>query len=299
MTQQRLKCFVAVAETLNFSKASEMLFISQPALSRQIEKLEDELQCRLFQRDKRSVQLTRDGIICLRYARGILDAYDNLEEALKLSRSALSGTLHLGYGGRSHLKYITAGLKKLRVANPLIHVDIRKDHIEGLKWGLRTGMDDAIIIFEPCIDPEWMAWKLIEKQQMDAILPADHPLAQAESIPLIALRDERFVTSSRANHPQIYDTRLSLCAQAGFSPRIQRVVKTAEAAAIEVGTNGFVTLLPKSAIDPSLPNIRVVSIEGLEGTFNVVLAWKKGNENPGIQLLHQHLSFIAPDNFLA
>ncbi len=266
--------------------------MTQPALSRQIEKLEEELQCKLFERDRRSVQLTQNGKVCYRYARDVLESYDNLLDAMHLQRRSMTGTLHIGYGGRSHLNQLIQSMEMLRSKHPLLHVDLRKDHIEGLKWGLRMGVDDLVFLFEPCVEEEWMEKRVVATLQMEAVLPANHPLAKEPHIPLIALRDERFVTSDRKNQPQIYDTRIRLCMEAGFSPKIERTVKTAEAACVEVCTNSMVTLLPKDAIDPKLPNIVAVPLEGLQGTFNIVVAWKRGSANPHVKAFVDCLSEI-------
>lgn len=285
MNRQSLMCFSTLAETLNFSKAAECLFISQPALSRHIAKLEKELGCVLFERNTHKVELTRSGIICLEYVNSTLREYGKLIEVAKGVSGVISGTLLVGYSGRSNIELVSQGLRDLHELYPHVKARIFCNHIEGLKRGLRSGEYDIIILFEPCIENENdMEWITLKKSQFDAVLPEEHPLANCMDIPLNALKNERFVSSIRETAPQIYDTRIKLCAEAGFVPNIVEHVKNAQAAAISVGALGLVTLLPKASIDPCTPGISVVPIQGLEGSFNIILAWRKGETNPCIQL---------------
>lgn len=278
-------CFSTLAETLNFSRAAECMFISQPAFSRQIANLEKELGCILLKRNTHKVELTPEGETCLQFVNSVLREYDKLIEAANRASNEISGTILIGYAGRSHIELVFEGLRDLHARYPHIKARICCNHIEGLKRGLRSGEYDVIILFEPCIEGDNdIEWITLARSQFDAVLPQHHPLANNKSIPLSALKNERFVSSIRETAPQIYDTRLKLCAQAGFVPNIVEHVKNAQAATISVGALGLVTLLPKAAVDPCTPGISIVPLQGLEGSFNIILAWRKGEQNPCIPL---------------
>lgn len=96
MEEFRLKVFVSVAENLSFTKASQQLFISQPAISRHIQELEVQYQIRLFERLGNKIQLTDAGCIFLEYSKRILDEYGRLEYEMGLLRNNYSGELRLG-----------------------------------------------------------------------------------------------------------------------------------------------------------------------------------------------------------
>ena len=90
MEEFRLKVFVSVAENLSFTKASQQLFISQPAISRHIQELEVQYQIRLFERLGNKIQLTDAGCIFLEYSKRILDEYGRLEYEMGLLRNNYS-----------------------------------------------------------------------------------------------------------------------------------------------------------------------------------------------------------------
>src|ERR1700722_11044755 len=99
MELRQLRYFVAVAEELSFSRAAERLNVSQPPLSMQIKALEDELGARLFDRTRRTVEITQAGLLLLDSARKVLNELRRGAEVVALATSGKAGLIRMGYTG--------------------------------------------------------------------------------------------------------------------------------------------------------------------------------------------------------
>ena len=287
MDKQSLLCFVTVAESLNYSRAAEKLYITQPAISRQIFKLEKQLGCQLFYRNTHEVSLTPSGMIALESAERILYEYDVLINNMSDCNQGFIGSLRIAYGGRSHVEYLTKAMSLIQKYYPSVNTVIRRGNIEEIKRGLRTGEDDAILLFRTCIsDHETdLEWTLVSKYRFSAILPMEHHLAKRDSIALSELSNESFVSSVRDQSPQIYEERLKVCMKAGFVPNIVEHVPTADEVVMTVGVKGYVGLLTSGAVDPCIPNISVIPIDDYMEGLDIIIAWRKGDQNPCIPIL--------------
>ncbi|GAA0264920.1 LysR family transcriptional regulator [Cryptosporangium japonicum] len=186
---QDLRYFVAVAEELSFTRAAaERLFVSQPALSKQIRQLERTLRTTLFERDKRVVALTAAGSALLPHARALLRQWDDARRAVEEADGA---TLTVGFQtriGRGLIPAVTATMERLLPGRQL---QFRQIPWDDPTTGLASRAVDVAIAWLPA--PDGYASKVVIAEDRWVALPLGHRLADHAEVPFSALLDEPFV----------------------------------------------------------------------------------------------------------
>lgn len=188
-----LRYFVAVAEERHFTRAAQRLFISQPALSRQISKLERDLRVTLIVRDHRNVTLTAAGETLLEQARPVLAGWDATRRAVSDSAAFASAVVRIGIQtsvGRGLLAHLQDTLQKARPGWRLEPVQI--------DWsdptcGLADGTVDAAVAWLPMPAPDSYRWIVLASEPRHVALPTDHRLACEQTLSFVDIRDEAFV----------------------------------------------------------------------------------------------------------
>lgn len=288
--------FIAVAETLNFRKAAELCFVSQPALSRQIAELEREMETPLLVRDTRNVSLTPAGELFLEHARSIVRQCSLLRQQMADLRSGMLGDLSVGYHGFGNVTFLTAALHQLNAAYPRIRIRIELDSSAALRQGLENGTLDAIMILAPVVrDLPDLVRQTVVHEVPSVVLPLNHPLAQRESVPLSALKGETFLLLGREKSSQMFDALVQLCLDAGFSPAVRSVPDDA-AQSFQVAAGNGVGLCPslvRGRQDP-FGTVRL-PLEGTFEGFDRILCWKRGHRNPCLPIFLQVLSQVVCD----
>ena len=226
MELRQLKYFVAIADELHFNHAAEKLFVSQPALSQQIQLLEEEIGVELFVKIKRKklrkVELTKAGEAFL------VDA----KKILQLSQKAVENARKIGL----QQQIVRLGVYKMLLKERIVEVitlfsnNFPSLEIKIIELPTFVSVQDALV--EETIDlgltlmplryPELTA-KTTQQGHLVVILPQKHPLANQTSVKLSTLKDEKWVEITKSLHP-VYDDIENACQHAGFS-RIQNIVQ--------------------------------------------------------------------------
>lgn len=219
MELRHLRYFVVVAEELNFTHAAAKLHVAQPALSRQIRDLEEELQTPLFERTRTGVQLTRSGRAFYPRAKEILSDTAQAANEARTAADAISGHLSIGYLSGLHLNYLSPLITRFRKAHPRVEFDFLHGLAPEQLKALRELRIDVGFITLPIRDAGFdylTVWCVPFK----VVLPAKHRLARQEQFVLADLRQEDFVFCTRESRPEFYDEFFRQCANAGFYPRV-------------------------------------------------------------------------------
>jgi DNA-binding transcriptional LysR family regulator len=218
MELRHLRYFVAVAEELNFGRAAERLRISQPPLSQQIRKLEDELGVRLFYRTKRRVELTEAGGLFLDEARKTLRQAERAARVARLAGRGELGSLSLRFVGSAAYGVLPELLRAFRQEYPGVRLELRTMTTLEQAEALESG-EIGLGVLRPPLDGD-LELLPVAREPLMAVLPEGHVLADRDTVPLAALAGEDFVLWPRRSGSAVYDRILGLCAEAGFSPRI-------------------------------------------------------------------------------
>jgi DNA-binding transcriptional LysR family regulator len=188
-----LRYFVAVAEELHFTRAAESLRISQPSLSRQIRLLERNLGLPLFQRDRRTVTLTRAGEALLPRARDVLSSWDDaLAEATQRARE-IAGALRVGFqtSVAGPLYQVTVG--RFNARHPGWTVELKLRPWSDPTAGLLDGTSDVAFVWLPIPGQERLERRTLWTEPRHVALWCTHPLAEQAELRISDLLDEPFV----------------------------------------------------------------------------------------------------------
>lgn len=284
---KRLSYFVVVADELHFGRAAARLFISQPALSQQIKALEASLGIELFIRGSSGVTLSADGQGILPDARLLLVAAEQLvEQARSRSRSG-EGILSLGYHEYALGSVVPTFLAALRSCASEVSVTLTNFPLgpQALA-GLVSGQCDAVVMAETSRTVKGLRSERLSVEEMVAAVPADHPLADRDEVPIAELAAEPFAFFYRSNSPEVWENLMTFFDRAGRRPRIEHVGEQLQEALLWVGSGQGVTMVPAtSAASNSLPGVEFRRLVDPTPTQSIVVAWIEPNSNPRLEIV--------------
>ena len=223
MEIRQLRYYVAVAEELNFSRAAGRMYLSQPALSQQIQKLERELGISLFHRTKSHVVLTEAGQVLLEGGRRVLILVEQTTREAREVGGAEGRHLKVGFPEYANHTPVADALQAFRRRYPYVELEEHETFTlqETLQQidRLRKGRLDIGFMLRPEED-ELLEIEHVLDIELVAALPKDHVLAGRDEISLKELSDERLILFSRSFHPRSYDYVVGCCREAGFEPKV-------------------------------------------------------------------------------
>jgi DNA-binding transcriptional LysR family regulator len=281
-----LRYFVAVAEELSFTRAAERLFVSQPALSKQIRQLEEQLRVRLLHRDRRSVSLTAAGRALLPAACEMLLAWDGAQRAVSDAAASEASVVTVGMStsiGRGLLADLRERFAERR---PTWRIRFRQVNWDDPTAGLGEGDVDVAFVWLPIPRQDAFNVQVVAEEPRCVALRDDHRFAGREAIAFEELLDEPFIALPEEAGP-LRDFWLALDERAGRPVRIGATVSNADEtfAAIEDGS-GVVLMASGNAAIYRRPGIVTVPVTGLSPS-RLALAWRTGDHRTAVRdLLH-------------
>ena len=192
MNLRDLKYIIAVAETRHFGKAAERCFVSQPTLSGQIKKLEEELQVTLFERTNRSVAITPVGTAILTHARVILEQADLIQQLARAQRDPLAGPLRIGAIPTLSPYLVPLILLPLKKRYPQMKLVLSEEQTDSLLERLRNHEIDAALLATPVVEQEFESLPLFDEPFWIAY-PSNHPFYTKDRITLRDLKNEHLL----------------------------------------------------------------------------------------------------------
>lgn len=259
MELRHLRYFKAVAELLNFSRAAEQLRVAQPALSRQIRAMEDELGTMLLDRNHMRVLLTDAGRTYYAYTCKILAQVDMAAAAVRETAEGSAGELIVCNDWHFGGSIVPAALKELHQLHPRIDVVVHDRRVH----------DQLALIVNRRVHIGFMMRELVgnrrELKCLDILhsrlavaLPLAHPLAGRTEVRLAELAEETWVTLDRKESPQYISYLTRLCRWSGFTPKLGPTGTTLEGIAGRVASGYGITLLPEHLTEFMGPQLRGV-----------------------------------------
>ena len=207
MELRHLRYFAMAAEELNISRASARLNISQPAVSRQIKDLEDELGVILFERQRDGLTLTEAGYTALYHAREVLRQSVALEDSMVAFRKASQPvTLRIGYISTALSGFLADGLRRFNQTRDDLRVELHEMAPRQQEQALRDGTIDLALLGDACpMLADTYRIEPIRKVPMAVVVPADHRFARRKGVKLEELKDDPFVSLhvNEANLPAV------------------------------------------------------------------------------------------------
>lgn len=288
MDLRHLRYFQAVAEELSFSRASRRLRIAQPALSRAVQELEQELGTRLIERDRRTVALSPAGAVLLHEASLLLERFEESLRRVKRTASGEEGELRLGYIGPPTQRFLGRLLHDYRQRYPKVSVHLEERTPERV-WEMVAKGRLAVALTRPLPGQGERSLEtlLLRKEPLGIVVPANHPLAEKESITWKMLAQEPLIVLARREGVGLHDEILAACRVAGFTPRIAyspslmgTVLSYVEAGAgLGIATDS----VGATSISPGLRYLPVTP----ERTVPLVLVWNPEDDLPAVKAFRE------------
>ena len=240
MELRHLRYFVAVAEMENVSRAALKLHVSQPALSRQIRDLEDELGFSLLERTAKSVRLTDAGFLFLKEARAVLERTDEAVRNVRAFAQAGETELQVGYTPAIRAQIVSPTVHAFQQVMPKIHVKLHDWSYEKIFTGLRDGRLQLAFIVRPSKRGAFRDLRFEEllREQVRLAVPPTHPFAQRRSVSLVDAAKEPFVGLTREDFPDYHAYLAAIFAPVTNKPRVieEHDSMISVISAIEAGT---------------------------------------------------------------
>ena len=286
MELRYLRYFVAVAQTRNFTRAAEMLGISQPPLSQQILRLEREIGTPLLKRLTRGVELTEAGEAFYQDACQILDLTGHALEKAKGIARGVTGKLSLGFASSvAFHQDIFLLLHRFQQQFPAVTLLPREASMASLMQDLQEGLLDAAFVRLPCEISKTFNLKLIASEKMQIVLHDSHPLSQQPEIPLAQLKDTPMVMFPRDIAPSLYESIISACVRAGFQPQTGPQAPQLSSIIGMVAAGFGFALVPQSLSCVAMPHVSFHSCHEASLTTDIALAWRRWDRSPALQHL--------------
>jgi DNA-binding transcriptional LysR family regulator len=279
MELRQLRYLVALADEGSFTRAAEREHIAQPALSQQIQKLEQELGIPLVERTTRRVSITDAGNLLVARARRVLTELESARQELDRVRGIQTGQVVVGAMSTMGPVDITLVLGRFHELHPHVELVVRESNSDELAEMLRVdALDLAFLSVTERVESHGLALHQILMEELVVVLPTDHRLAGEESITMAELAREEFISYREgARLRELLDTA---AAQAGFKPRI--VLESNESRRIRrlVARGLGVAILPRSHAVGTSDAIATARLVEPSLARDITIAWRAGRRLP-------------------
>ncbi len=291
MTFNQIQYFITVAECLSFTEAAKCLFITQPALSRQISAMEEEIGTKLFVRDKKKLKLTPGGSLLYNRLPEILDTYAKAVYDARTANEGYEGKLRIGFLDIYDISDLFFGvIGEFRKTYANIQLTLERFSLGELSEHLYDQSLDLILTYGfSLFDKPDLVTVNVQKFDSCIMLSKNHPLANKENLRLEELREERFVQLGPKASEEGYEYITNLCAKCGLHPNIVQVNKMDDIM-LWVQTGNGVAITSNRTIEKQNPYVVIREIDLAEAKgHDVTMAWHKSNYNPAIAIFMQIL----------
>jgi LysR family hydrogen peroxide-inducible transcriptional activator len=279
-----LRYFVALADHGHFGRAAAACFVSQPTLSTQIRKLEEELGVALVERAPRKVMLTPAGRDIADRARRIVGEVEQMKEAARRSQDPEAGTVRLGLFPTLGPYLLPHVVPRIRERFPQLELLLVEEKSPEILARLRSGKLDAGLLALPVHDDQLHCEFLFEEPFLLAV-PEAHPLAKRGSLALEDLAHERLLLLEDGHC--LRDQALDVCRLAGAGEMSGFQATSLETLRQMVAANVGVTLLPTLAVKPPVPrsdSIHLLGFTDSQPSRQIAMAWRRSSAMGGFLL---------------
>jgi DNA-binding transcriptional LysR family regulator len=289
MELRHLRYFVGVGEEQHFGRAAERLHIAQPALSRQIQDLEKEIGCSLFERLPRGVKLSAAGKLFLADARRILQDVDEAKRRAERIALGNAGTLRIGIATAiAWHGTVARAFREFRLRQPdvelALHLQLSAHQIEAVL----SGRLDAGFASTPK-HSELDQYQFAADRMLLAV-PKGHPLTKQERIRLRDLRNMPFIWFQRWVNPTFYEEMMQACARGGLSaPHIVQEAADRDTHLGLVQCGIGISWLTESTRWHCPRGVVLLPVDDMNVRLPFDLIWKKGNESLLLQKFVAHV----------
>ncbi len=277
MNLRDLKYLVALMDHKHFGRAAEACFVSQPTLSTQIKKLEDELGVVLVERNPRHVMLTDVGVEIASRARLVLDEVNQMRELARRTRDPEAGTVRLGIFPTLAPYLLPHVVPQIRKRFPKLLLLLTEEKTEELLRRVRDGRLDAAVVALPIGDATLHEEFLFEERFLLA-MPEDHPLARRKKIVAADLEDQQLLLLEDGHC--LREQALAVCRLSGADEQSGFRATSLETLRQMVGSGVGITLLPALSVQPPvapMPGLKLLRFSDNAPSRRIALVWRRSS----------------------
>lgn len=277
MNIRAIQYLVTLAEVKHFSKAADICFVSQPTLSTQIRKIEEELGVQLVERSPRQVMLTRVGEEVVERARRVLDEVEAMKAVARRSRDPHSGTLRLGIFPTLAPYFLPHVVPTIRHRYPRLTLRLFEEKTEDILDMLDHGRLDGGLLALPVSNDQLVTRRLFEEPFVLA-MPSGHPLCKRKTLTTADLHDQELLLLEDGHC--LRDQALEVCQTAGAHEKLDFHATSMETLRQMVAANTGITLLPVLSVKPPIApteNLVVRPFSGPAPKRVIAMVWRKSS----------------------
>jgi DNA-binding transcriptional LysR family regulator len=245
MELRHLRYFVTVAELLNFTKAATRLRVAQPALSRQIRDLEDELGAPLLERSSHRVRLTEAGAVFLPEAKAVLERAGEAVQAVRAVARGERGVIHVGYAPTPTVELLPCALHAFQNLAPGVRVTLHDLSSEEMLRGLHDGKLDLCLMVRPAAKAlRGLRFERLREYPICVAVARTHPFAKLKQVTVERLVREPLLAYNRADYPEYHALLDDLFRPTGQKYRVVEEQDSASALLASVESGRGVAVVP-------------------------------------------------------
>lgn len=294
MELRHLRYFVAVAELSNFTKAATRLRVAQPALSRQIRDLEDELGAPLLERNSRGVRLTEAGAVFLPEAKAVLQRAGEAARAVRAVVRGERSEIHVGYAPTPTVELLPCTLHAFQNLAPGVRVTLHDLSTEEMLRGLHDGKLDLCLMVRPAAKAmRGLRFEMLREYPMCVAVPRAHPFAKLKRVTREQLVREPLVAYARADYPEYHAMLDDLFQSTGQKYRVVAEQDSASALLASVESDRGLAVVPASMAMLAGGRVRLRPLHPLPGALAVGTACRSQKPSAAAQKFLQAAREVA------
>jgi DNA-binding transcriptional LysR family regulator len=283
MELRHLRYFLAVAEEENFHRAAARLHVAQPALSRQIQALEQALGVELFERLPRGIRLSNPGHAYLEDVRRILGDVARAQDRVRRVAQGQLGQVRIGFNEiAARQPYLPGFFQAARARYPDIDLKLTLLVSQLQMDALRTGQIDAGFLFHRPPENDELDFIRIDDDDYAIAMPRTHRLAGRRNLRLADLQDEPFIMMSQHSNRVLYERLMAACVAGGLVPRQVHEANNEYAIVNLVAAGVGLAFLNRSFRLHSLPDVMLHAVEDFSVPVQLELVWRRDNRSPAL-----------------
>ena len=275
---RHLRYFLAVADELHFGRAAERMRIAQPAISQQIQRLEEAIGTRLFDRNRREVRLTPAGEALRGFAERALGDVELGIRAAQRAAAGEIGHLTVGFLETAASMIVPQAVRRFHADRPDVELTLRELGVDPQIEGLRSGRLDVGFLRPPVEASELVLEKLVDEELVVAI-PSGSPLAGRDSVAARTIVGEPLVMLSREVVPSLYDQVLAINQEAGGAGNIAQEASSIQAVLGLVAAGLGIAVLPASVRFLGRTGVEFVAVRSRHRS-PLFIARRRGDPSP-------------------
>jgi DNA-binding transcriptional LysR family regulator len=288
---RQLKYFIRIAELEHFGRAAQELHIVQPALSRQIKQLEEELGALLFDRLSRGVRLTAAGKVLLERARSIMADIERMSAATRLVAEGKTGFVRIGFAdGTIYSGHLLSIIREFRKRFPNVELElVPASSVAQSEMLSRNDIDVGFVYWLPR-DELTVQYRDINREKIVLAIAKTNKLSRKNSLRLKDLHGLPFIWFKRAHSPMYYDLIAKQCHRGGLSLNTVQEAFSESTMLSLVAADIGATFITEAAKQRKPNNVTLIDVLDLNATITLRAVWRKENNNPALAKLVQMVS---------